>query len=212
MVKFVRASARITHSDPKAEFGAIAVALATHFGRNNAEVDGQQFLEQLEGLVGPAGAELVSLLQTVVDSVTSGEPTLRFTASIGLERGVSGYTYHTVPVAIHAWLTNPRDYREAVSTVIQCGGDADTTAAIVGGIIGATTGETSIPSEWLSNICEWPRSIQWMRILGSQLSNSQMEQNPRPPVSNHFLAVLTRNAFFLFVVLFHGFRRLFPPY
>ena len=212
MVRFTRASARMTHSDPKAEFGAIAVALATHIGRHNVEVRGETFVEQLAQLIEPDGAELISLLQSVVDSALAGESTLDFAASIGLGSGVSGYTYHTVPVVIHAWLTNPRDFRAAVSTVNQCGGDADTTGAIVGGIVGATTGETGIPSEWLSNVLEWPRSINWMRKIALQLSNSRTDQNPVSLTTTNFLATVARNMFFLTIVLFHGFRRLFPPY
>ena len=212
MVEFVRASARITHSDPKAEYGAIAVALATHVGRHSINLDGELFLDQLAGLLGPDGSELVALLQPVVASVSSGESTLDFALSNGFDRGVSGYTYHTVPVVIHAWLSNPRDYRAAVSSVILCGGDADTTAAIVGGIVGASTGESGIPHEWLSNILEWPRSVKWMRQLSIQLSDSRIDQNPIRPISANFFAVLVRNLLFLAIVLFHGFRRLLPPY
>lgn len=212
MVQFVRSSARITHTDPKAEYGAIAVALATHYGRNHAAVDGEQFLEHLTGLIQPGGEELIALLQPVVRSVSASESTLDFAATNGFQRGVSGYTYHTVPIVIHAWLSNSRDYRAAVTSAIQCGGDADTTAAIVGGIVGASTGETGIPSEWLSTIVEWPRSVAWMRRLSSQLSNQQSLQKPVRPVTTNFCAALARNLLFLAIVLLHGFRRLLPPY
>ena len=40
MVDFVRVSARITHSDPKAEYGAIAIALAAFLARRETEIDG----------------------------------------------------------------------------------------------------------------------------------------------------------------------------
>lgn len=212
MLEFVRNSARITHSDPKAEFGAIAVALATFIGRNNPTVDGDQFLDQLSESITPDGDELIELLKPVVRSVASGESTLDFAAANGFESGVSGYTYHTVPIVIHAWLSNPRDYRVAVTSVIECGGDADTTAAIVGGIVGASTGESGIPPEWLSGIAEWPRSVNWMRRLSSQLCKTRTEQTPVLPISTNFVATLVRNLAFLVIVLFHGFRRLFPPY
>ena len=117
-----------------------------------------------------------------------------------------------MPVVIHAWLTNPRDYRAAVTSVIRCGGDADTTAAIVGGIVGAATGESGIPEDWLSGILEWPRSVNWMRELSTQLVQSRFDRGPAKPISANFFASLARNVVFLAIVLFHGFRRLFPPY
>lgn len=212
LVKYVRVSARITHSDPKAEYGAIAVALATYMGCRSRHVDGEAFLEQLDTLVGTDGSELITLLRPVIASVSVAESTLDYAIAIGLERGVSGYTYHTVPIVIHAWLSNPRDYRLAVSSVIRCGGDADTTAAIVGGIVGAATGETGIPGEWLSGVHDWPRSVKWMRQLSTQLVQSRSEQVAFKPTSTNYFASLVRNIGFLAVVLFHGFRRLFPPY
>ena len=212
MAEYVRVSARVTHSDPKAEYGAIAVALAAHMGCRNENVVGDSYLERLDPLIGAEGAELIALLRPVVASVSAGQSTLDFAMANGFERGVSGYTYHTVPVAIHAWLSNPRDFHNAVSSAIQCGGDADTTAAIVGGIVGAATGESGIPPNWLSRIVEWPRSVNWMRKLSAQLAQSRNDLAPMKPITNNFFASLIRNLAFLVVVLFHGFRRLFPPY
>jgi len=56
---------------------------------------------------------------------------------MGLEKGVTGYAFHTVPVALHACPSRPADYRWAVLAAIECGGDTDTVAAIGGGISGA---------------------------------------------------------------------------
>ena len=129
-----------------------------------------------------------------------------------MTKGVTGYTYHTVPVAIHAWLSHPEDFRQAVTTTIQCGGDADTTAAIVGGIIGAGVGCEGVPDEWIAGVWEWPRTVTWMQSLSESLADSMGDtQIVHAPTINP-LTVLLRNLLFLFVVLFHGFRRLAPPY
>ena len=181
-------------------------------GCRDSNLSGESYLDQLDTFIGSDGSELISLLRPVVASVTTGESTLGYAASNGFERGVSGYTYHTVPVVIHAWLSNPRDFRAAVSSVIQCGGDADTTAAIVGGIVGAATGESGIPDEWLYGILEWPRSVNWMRKLSAQLVQSRDNPIPTKPISTNYVASLVRNMGFAVIVLFHGFRRLFPPY
>ena len=96
-----------------------------------------------------------------------------------------------------------------MTAVIECGGDTDSTGAIVGGIVGAAVGKEGIPAPWLERLCEWPRSVGWMEQLGEQLGSSLESAPPRRLPG---FAVLLRNFFFLAVVLFHGFRRLVPPY
>jgi ADP-ribosylglycohydrolase len=212
IVEYCRASARLTHSDPKAEFGAIAVALAAYFARQPSAVDSTEFTRRVASVIGEAGAEFTDLLTRVAASVNANQSTADFAADMGLAKGVTGYTYHTVPVALHAWLLNPSDYQAAVTSIVECGGDADTTAAIVGGIIGTGTGEEGIPTEWIQNLWEWPRSVAWMRGLASELVQWKTNPSPRKPPGLNPIAAVIRNLFFLFVVLLHGFRRLFPPY
>lgn len=212
MLALVRASSRLTHTDPRAEYGAIAVALAAWQSRQSSEPATDGWLAALAGAIGGEGEELLALLRRAVDSVKAKESTLEFAAALGLQTGVTGYTYHTVPVAIHAWLSHPRDFRSAVMSSIQCGGDADTTAAIVGGIMGAGVGPSGIPADWLSGIWEWPRSVRWMEALGVRLATALQEGRPANAPGVNPLAVLARNILFLLVVLLHGFRRLAPPY
>lgn len=214
MLEMVRASSRLTHSDPKAEYGAIAVALAAKHSRDHGTLDANLWLEQVVDAVGNEGDELIDLLRKAVESVRTGEPTHTFARCLGLGNGVTGYTYHTVPVAIHAWLSHSNDFRQAVTAMIGCGGDADTTSAIVGGIVGAGVGDEGIPEEWVAGVLEWPRSVRWMRTLGESLAESIEKESSsfiKAPSINP-LGILFRNMLFLFVVLFHGFRRLAPPY
>ncbi|MBI5093234.1 MAG: ADP-ribosylglycohydrolase family protein [Candidatus Hydrogenedentes bacterium] len=210
--EFVRASTRITHTDPRAEYGALAVALAAQTSASGTRVSGAEYLAQVESAFQGKAGEMMALLSQAVDAVSDGSSTEAFAERLGLSRGVSGYVNHTVPVAIHAWLSHPGDYRSAVSAVIRCGGDADTTAAIVGGIVGAEVGEEGIPAEWLDGIFEWPRSVAWLRRLGAQLGATVKSGVPCRAVETPFVLVVLRNLFFLAIVLAHGFRRLAPPY
>ncbi|MBL8888760.1 MAG: ADP-ribosylglycohydrolase family protein [Planctomycetaceae bacterium] len=217
---FVRASSRLTHSDPKAELGALAVALAAHLAAIHEEILPDEYLERLTELIGDKDPELFSLMARAVASVNAGQSTLVFADSLELHNGVSGYVYHTVPVAIHAWLSHQQDCRSAIMAVIQCGGDADSTGAIVGGIVGAGVGRSGIPQDWLDRMIEWPRTIAWLETLGKELAIVADESNrtqrigdarhdsPRLPICG----ILIRNLFFLSVVLCHGLRRLAPPY
>jgi ADP-ribosylglycohydrolase len=206
----VRASTRVTHTDPRAEAGALAVALAAWHARRHAPP--ADYLATLAEVLPALDRELLDLIRRAADSAADGEPTPAFADSLGLSRGVSGYVRHTVPVVVRAWLRNPGDYRAAVTAVIQCGGDTDTTAAIVGGIIGAAVGRAGIPSDWLGGLWEWPRSVAWMDRLGRQVATVMATSRPAQPPRLLALGLLARNLLFLLVVLAHGFRRLLPPY
>lgn len=209
----VRASTRLTHTDARAEFGALAAALAAHMASRQAlPVAGADFLAQLKTLLAGEGGEFVALIEAAVQSASQGQTVAEFAAALGLERGVSGYMLHTLPVVIHAWLTHPHDFRAAIVAIVECGGDTDSTAAILGGIVGASCGRAGIAADWQSGLLEWPRSIRWMERLGSALAKAPVAGVKQRAPELFFPAVLLRNVFFLGVVLFHGFRRLLPPY
>ena len=167
--KLVRASTRITHRDPKAEYGAQAVALAAQAAAlaSPATVEPGEFQRQLQELFrGEPAEEFLDLIKKAVESVERKEETGIFAESLGLGNGVSGYVYHTVPVALHAWMSNQKDFAKAVPDTIRCGGDTDTAAAIVGGIVGAGVGPQGVPENWIETLWEWPRTVDWMQALG----------------------------------------------
>lgn len=211
LAEMVRVSTQITHTDPKAEFGALVVAIAAQSARRG-EYTGDDFAARLRNRISSAGDELTGLIQSAVESVNHQQTTLEFADQLGLGSGVSGYVYHTVPVSIHAWLSHPTDFRAAVTAAIECGGDADTTAAIVGGIVGAGVGVDGIPEEWLKGLSEWPRSVVWMERLAEQLAECRSSEARARPIDVFPGTTLLRNLVFLAVVLAHGFRRVLPPY
>jgi len=132
-----------------------------------------------------------------------------FAASLGLNNKITGYAYHTVPVAIYAWLRHPNDFRLALSSALDCGGDTDTVGAIVGALAGANVGTAGIPSEWTQRMVDWPRSVSLLRKLAHELA---LPPGEGKSVGYFWPGVIPRNIFFLVVVLLHGFRRLLPPY
>jgi ADP-ribosyl-[dinitrogen reductase] hydrolase len=209
--ELVRLSTLITHTDPKAEQSAVAVALAASLAAKREPVEGRAYWELLRSVV-PDAEDFLPLIEQAVRSAEMGESTEAFAISLGLHRGVSGYVYHTVPVAIHAWLRHPEDYQAAVTSVIRCGGDTDSTAAIVGGIVGARVGKEGIPTEWLSRLFEWPRSVAWMEALGRTMADTLSAGQPRRAPRLSALGLVGRNLVFLVVVLVHVVRRCLPPY
>ncbi|MGV3617763.1 MAG: ADP-ribosylglycohydrolase family protein [Fimbriimonas sp.] len=125
---FVEASARVTHTDERAIQGALAVALAAA-----ASARGESETELASVLTHPA-----------------------WFAPFDPGEGVSGYVVPTVHAALACWQAHPNDYRAAVTQAIEMGGDTDTVAAIVGGIVGARVGGMGIPAEWRGGVWEGP--------------------------------------------------------
>ncbi len=212
--EFVRASTRLTHTDPKAEYGAMAVAIAAYCATKAEVISGNDYYQTLEQSLPPEAGEFLHLIRQAGNSVAQGQDTQSFATQLGLGKGVSGYIYHTVPVVIHAWLSHQRDYRRGVIEIVRCGGDTDTTAGILGAIIGAGVGEKGIPERWINHLWEGPRTVGWMRDLGNRLAVAcDLGIRERPvPLALYGIGIIPRNLFFLVVVILHGFRRLLPPY
>jgi len=210
--RFVRASTVITHSDPKAYHGAFAVALAAWCAKRGLDSrDG--FFGQYHSLPEYIPSdEFRALMLRIEQSLASGATTEAFAEEIGCARGVSGYIYRTVPIALHCWLAHPREFRRAVSAVIRCGGDTDTTGAIVGAIVGSAVGRAGIPGDWLPRLWEWPRSVAWMEQLADATGRAVSSATPISPPRLFPAIGILRNAIFLAIVLAHAIRRLLPPY
>lgn len=215
---WVRASTRCTHTDPRAERAAFLVACAAAHAstRAPAGVNAEEFLPRAIDALGDADDEIRCVLDSLGAHLARGASVREFAGSLGLARGVSGYAYHTVPVALYGWLRHPGDFRAAVTEVVALGGDADTTGAIVGGIVGAGVGCAALPRDWTDRLVEWPRSASWMKALAGRLA-ARFPGDASPGSNARELplfrpAVLPRNILFLAIVLAHGFRRLLPPY
>ncbi|AMV27194.1 ADP-ribosyl-[dinitrogen reductase] glycohydrolase [Gemmata sp. SH-PL17] len=214
---FVRMSTRITHTDPKAEVGALAVAWATyHAAKTRTETlsEPAQFLAELRELLGvePAAEPLLESLEVAGKNLHLGRTTEEFALDLGLKRGATGYMYHTVPVALYAWLRYPDDFRTAVQSAIRCGGDTDTTAAITGSLVGARVGKAGIPAEWLRGAIDWPRSVRWVEKLAGRVAEGKWLSTPQHAEPLAVWALPIRNAVFFVWVLVHAARRLLPPY
>lgn len=213
--QFIRASTRLTHTDPAAEQGALAVALAAGYGaaRGPEGVKVPEFLSLVRPHV--TDATLWRGIETAGACVEASQPPERFLPELGVRGGVSGWISQTVPAALYCWLRWPGEFRTAVEQVVLMGGDADTTGAIVGGLVGATAGPGGIPRDWVDGIAEWPRSVNWMRRLARRLASAGGNAGQGPHVAPQPLfwpAIVPRNVLFLVVVLLHGMRRLLPPY
>jgi len=209
--RLVAVSTRITHTDPKAEHAALSVAIAANQSMHG-NADPMNYYEVVSRALEGDSSEFLEALNVVVTSIAAGTFTADFSAQIGLGRGPSGYCLHSVPVALHAWLRNPTDYRAAVTEVIRCGGDTDTMAAITGAIVGARVGPQGIPVEWRDGIVDWPLSVNWINAQAALLSAVIDSGVGRKRLKIPFLPFLLRNCIFACVVVGHLLRRSLPPY
>jgi ADP-ribosylglycohydrolase len=212
--RFVRASTQLTHTDPKAAIGAEAVARVAAWAvkHDPALPPSAEIVATLLVELAPQDPPWCRWIEQMEAAVVARTSVVDFAGSLGLTKGVTGYIYHTVPVAIYAWLRHYGDFRAAVEAVLDCGGDTDTVGAIAGALAGATVGAEKIPESWLQGIIDWPRSVRLLRTVADRLGDQLRSGHPLGEVSYPWLAVLPRNLLFLLVVLFHGFRRLAPPY
>jgi ADP-ribosylglycohydrolase len=203
---FTRASTHITHTDPRAKRGALLVAMAAAHGVRHGSADGFIDIALRESA---CEEELHQFLKIAAGHLETGSSSETFADAIGLSRGVTGYINHTVPIALYCWMRSPHSFEQAVGDCIALGGDTDTTAAIVGALVGATAGAPAIPQRFLDELVEYPRSVKWMRRLASDLAT---KRQPRQRSIAFVPALLLRNLLFLAIVLAHGLRRLLPPY
>ncbi len=204
---FVSASTRLTHTDPKAEIAAMAVAEAAAW-----TIDAKKPITDLLSTLAQLGqdGEWKEICNELEKAHGRGDSVLSFADSLGLAKGVSGYCYHSVPVALYAWLRSRENYRGALISVLNCGGDIDTVGAILGALAGASGKAESIPLEWRDGIVEWPRSVKMLTEMSHRLADQKLGGKIAGPVRYFWPGLVLRNLVFLVTVLVHGFRRLLP--
>lgn len=210
LLEFTRRSTEITHCDKKAYVGAVAVSYAASWALKHpmeSDADKEEFLSVIRGLTGEG--EWRSTVDVMKSAFEEKEDVCGFASRIGLGKGVSGYIYHTVPVAIYSWLMNYGNFEKTLSDVLDCGGDTDTTGAIAGALAGAAVGESGIPESWKKNLLEYPRGCSFILKVADALAEKRAGAG-RGPVSYFWPALLFRNLFFTLIVLCHGFLRLVP--
>lgn len=184
---FVEASSQITHTDPKATYGAVAVAeIAAKIacGDWTVKPDAGEVEKVLREITPD------SEWQEVVDQTCLLMQEGSDLTAYGGRKGVSGYVYHTVPFAIACWYRYFGEFEKTVEASIRGGGDADSTTAVCGSLAGIS----GYPEDMANKILFWPVDISHFSV--------------RP----NLLRIWLRNLFFFLVILAHCVRRCFPPY
>lgn len=194
---YVSACTRLTHTDTRAETGALAIAqvVAWDIQHPNNPIGALSLLTAES-----KDPEWTALLKKMDAAYHSGLSVSEFAFKLGLQKGITGYIYHTVPVAIFAWLRHYGNFEAGVKAVIACGGDTDTVGAITGALLGTGVGVEGIPENWRDGIAEWPRSLALLQRVATSLAEQKTSGVPTKPVHYFWPALIPRNIFFLFVV------------
>jgi len=150
------------------------------------DADKEEFLSVMRGLTGED--EWRSVIAVMKSTFSEKESVCSFASRIGLRKGVSGYIYHTVPVAIYSWIVNYGDFEKTLSDVLDCGGDTDTTGAIAGALAGAAVGGSGIPDDWKRGLLEYPRGCGFILKVADALAEKRGWDRAR--TSGLFLACI----------------------
>ncbi|MBO2448963.1 ADP-ribosylglycohydrolase family protein [Actinomadura barringtoniae] len=131
--------AEITHAHEEGLAGAVAVAVAASLIAETPELVYEAVLDHTAGTYVGKGLRRLGGLARATP----------FRAAEVLGNGSRITAQDTVPFTIWVALRYLNDYEPGIRVCVAVGGDMDTTAAIVGGIIAARTGTDGIPPEWL---------------------------------------------------------------
>ncbi len=173
----VMAASLMTHRDVRSIAGALAVA---HAVRRLAAGDGRDpsFLFRVAAdvargearIADEAGASVASLAahgRSLSQAIAAAEPLLdipreralaalaeeanRHGAEPACKRATMGFPPACIPACLYLLLTTD-SFEEALVEVVNLGGDADSTGAILGAMAGAHYGLDALPARWLDGL------------------------------------------------------------
>ncbi len=195
-----RTHTQTTHTDPKALAASLAITeLAALFSRDAHS----PCAEQVETLRAIPDAPEWQACVSAIEKALAGQFSLsRLIDELGGQsaKGVSGYALHSVPVAIYAGMRADWNFEATIHSLVEAGGDTDTTAAMAGALSGIRNGCEQIPSEWIEELAEWPVRRERLAKIAERLAANE-------PVGGELTGrpweLCLRNVVFTIVVLGH---------
>lgn len=139
-------SAAVTHAHKEGQVGAAAVALAASFVVQDAgSTGGRHLIDYVVGRL--PKSEVRSGLVTAANVPLSA----RENHAAGLLGNGGRITApDTVPFSLWCAAKHLANFEEAMWAAASVGGDCDTLAAIVGGIVSLSVGSEGLPADWLA--------------------------------------------------------------
>jgi len=206
IAKWVEDSTRLTHTNPLAIDGCLVLSRLTQIAGSTRT----KAIDQLDAL---QQAISVSKEAAIRDKLLELKPFLEQGRSpsavarhFGWEKGASGFIVPTTIMAAYCFLRYPANFDQAVRSAIRLGGDTDSIAAIVGGLVGAHIGFGKLPSDLVARIKVAPHDSVWIAEMAERLSHwphgvDDLHYAPALPSSP--LMQVIRNLLMLFLILLH---------
>jgi ADP-ribosylglycohydrolase len=139
-------SAEVTHAHPEGVAGAVAVALAASLAARSRGQPAPPPRALFDTVLGKLGANPVAEGLRAAQELPADTPLPGAVSVLGNGSRVS--CADTVPLALWIAFGHLDDYRTAVEMAVAAGGDTDTMAAIVGGVVASRVGVVGVPAEW----------------------------------------------------------------
>lgn len=144
-----RLSSIITHTDPMAVAGATAVAYSVAYCINNPNnFKAEAFIRDVADFIADISQRISKAIKEVINFLNN-DP-----REVLAELSPSAFILESLPAALFCFARSPYDFEETVITAVNGGQDADTVAAIAGGISGALNGLSRIPQRWIDGLEE----------------------------------------------------------
>lgn len=158
LVQFSRFSARLTHSDTRAQSSCVILNTWIRTAILNGIRDGRtEAFALLEESELAAWKKLASIEAYNEHDIAS-----------------SGYTVHTLEAAAWSFLTT-ESYEEAIVRAANFGDDADTVAAVCGALAGAYYGYSAIPGRWRDQLQNEMRIREIALALGGYADETSVD-------------------------------------
>jgi ADP-ribosyl-[dinitrogen reductase] hydrolase len=206
IAKWVEDSTRLTHTNPLAADGCLVLSRLTQI----AGTTKANSLEQLEALQQVVAVSKEAAIRDKLAELRSFLEHSRSPSAVarhfGWEKGISGFIVPTTVMTTYCFLRYPTDFDQAVRSAIRLGGDTDSVAAIVGGLVGAHIGFKKLPAHMVSRIKVGPHNTTWIAEMAERLSHwphGVDDLHFAPALPSNPLMQLFRNLLMLLLILVH---------
>lgn len=174
---------RITHQDPRASAGAVAIAAAVRLALTTAVIEPAPFVRGVADLAAQIDGTMATAIQQLPAWLPlAPEEAVGHIARLGMAadhqdgwQGISPFVVPSVVWSLYSFLRTPTDYIATIRTAIAVGGDVDTTAAMAGAISGAHVGLSSLPDDLTARLND---QGTWRRVDLVTLADAAFRQAP----------------------------------
>lgn len=162
VVEEAQASSLVTHTHPEGIAGTIAVALAAAMAwRLRDDHSPHRVAKLFEGVLDSTPESKTRRVIRIASETSSAVPVEAVAKALG--NGSLVTAPDTVPFALWCAAHHLDNFVASLTATISGGGDCDTNAAIVGGIVSLSTGMAGIPDGWRSEKEKLPRNLESCR-------------------------------------------------